>query len=107
MLCVMVNGVDRSNRFPPRRVFFSGVEISIETREITAADLQPNFVSPAKNVARGPQVDGELISLARIHESGLLLGIPVARTKNSLRQILRKAIRPHVHQFGDEVSVYG
>lgn len=106
MLRVMVNGVGGSNGFPTSSIVFSRIQISIETREIAAADLKPHLVTLAKNVACGPQVDGELVHLAGIHQSGLLLGIPVACAKNPLRQILCKSVGPNVHQFGDEVSVH-
>src|SRR5215470_15954975 len=107
MLRVMVNGVGGSNRFPTRSILFAGVEISIEPREIAAADFKPHPVTLPENVACGPEIDRELIGLAGVHESRLLLGIPVARSQDSLRQILCKPIWPHVNQFGDEVRVYG
>ncbi len=47
----MVDGIGRGHPFPRGRIIFPGIEISVETREIAAADFQSQPVSLAKNVA--------------------------------------------------------
>ena len=99
MLCVVEDGVGRAHRFSSGGTFFAGVEIPVETREIAAADLKPQAMAFAENIAGRPHVQGELVRLAGIHEVGLQLGIAVSTTDYAFGKVLREAIRPYIHQL--------
>jgi hypothetical protein len=47
----MVDGIGCSNRLPTRGILLSGVEVSIETGKIAAADLESYPMSLAKDIA--------------------------------------------------------
>ena len=57
--------------FSPSR-FFSSVEVPIEAREIAAANLKAQAVAFLEDVARRPQVEGDLVGLSRVQECRLL-----------------------------------
>src|SRR5256885_7124648 len=107
MLCVVIDSVRSCNRFSRRDLVVAGIEISVETRKIAAADFEPEPVAFAKYVAGRPQIHDELVDLARVHQLRLLAGIAIARPYNSFGQILREAVGPHVHELGGEVGIYG
>lgn len=54
--------------------FFSRIKIAIETRKIAAGDFQAQRVAFKKHVAGGPEIDGDLVDLPGIHQSGVLRG---------------------------------
>ena len=60
-----------------------------------------------ENVARRPQVDRELVGLARSHHLRLLARIAVPSTDDSLGKVLREPVGPNVHQLRGEVGVGG
>ncbi len=107
MLGVVKNGIGGRHKVLGEGRIFPCVQISVEPGEIAAGNLQPQRVALQKHVARGPQVNGELVDLPRIHQVRFLRRIAIAGADNSLRQILRESIRAHIHQFGGEVGVYG
>src|SRR6266550_2768972 len=105
MPVIVINRIRGWHRFPVEANSLAGIQVSIETREVAAADFQPQTVSLKKDIRRGPQVNAELVYLAWIHELRLLLGTPIACANNSLGQVLSKSIRPHVDEFGSEVGI--
>src|SRR5579864_2642184 len=105
MLRVVINRVGGCDRLSGRRWILAGVQVSVETREVAAADLESKAVALAKQVAGGPQVDGEFVGLTGIQEGRFLLGLAVTRSYNAFRQILCESVRPHIHQFRREVGV--
>src|SRR2546430_12412275 len=48
----------------------------------------------------GPEIDGELINLSRVHKFGFYLGVSVAGPENPISQVLRKSIGPDIDQLG-------
>jgi hypothetical protein len=84
MLIIVVHRVRSGYELLSKGGIGTGIQISIETREIAAADFKPQYVPFAKNIARSPQVELEFVYLPRVHQLGLLLGIPVTRSNDSL-----------------------
>src|SRR6266481_5237341 len=106
MRLVMINDIRRFDHARGAGLLFAGVQVAIEAREIAAGNFQPQLVAGEENIARGPQVHGDVIRLARIRQLRFFLRIAVAQPQNSARQILRKSIRPNVHEHPREVRVY-
>ena len=105
MLVIVIDHVRSGIGFLSTISLQARVQISIEPREITAAHLQAQDVSLAKNIARCPKVNFEFINLAWIDEFRLVLRLAVPRSHDSFCQILGEAIRPHVYQFRGEIGV--
>lgn len=67
MLIVVVDRVARGYELFSKGGIRTGIQISIETREVAATDFKPQYVSFAKHIAGGPQVELELVDLPRVH----------------------------------------
>ena len=67
VLIIVINRVRRRHVTVSERRISAGVQISIEARKVTAADFKPQYVSFAKDVAGGPQIEFEFIYLSRVH----------------------------------------
>ena len=67
MLRIMQYRVRRGDKVAREFYVFARVEIAIEAREIAAGDLQQQRMAAKKDVARGPEVDGNFINLSRAH----------------------------------------
>ena len=105
MLRVVIDGVGRGYRLMARDVVCPRIEVPIKARKVAAADLKSDPVSFAEDVAGCPDVDGKLVRLTGIQQSGLLLRVAVAGAEDAFRQILREAIGADVYQFGGEIGI--
>ena len=85
MLIIVVNRVRSRDKLLSEGGIRAGIKISVEAREVAAADFKAQDVSFAKHIARGPQVELEFVYLPRVHQLRLLLGIPVTRSNDSFR----------------------
>jgi len=92
MLSVMIDNVGRRYKLFARLRLLCRVQIAVKTREVAARNLQSQSVSLEKNVARGPQVNGEFVYVLGLQEVRLLLRIAIAGANDSFGQILGKAI---------------
>ena len=63
--------------------------------------------APSGKHSTWPTDRGEFVDLTRIHELDFFRGVAVTGAQDSLREILRKTIRPNVHQFPGEVRIHG
>ena len=63
---------------------FAGIKISTEAWEIAAGYFEAYFVAGEELIGRRPEIDGELINLAGVHELGLLLGVSVAGAQDAI-----------------------
>src|SRR5579863_2506525 len=105
MLAIVIDGVRRLDPMRRIRRRLAGVQVAVEAREIAARDFEAQLVSGKEDVARRPEVDGQLVDLSGIHELRPLLRVPVARAQDALGQVLGEAVRPDVNQLGGEVGV--
>ena len=86
---------------------FAGIEVSIEAREVAAGDFEAQTMTCGKDVARGPEVDGEWNDPPGGEQSGRGLGVAIARAKDTFGEVDGRAIGEDVDQFGREVGVEG
>src|SRR6267154_2582345 len=100
----MKNRLARGNSLGAFAECFTGIQVSIESREVTRADFQPNAMTRQEEVTGCPQVDRKEIRLARFHHAGCARRLPIARTNNTVEKILRVTVRSYVDQFGGEVG---
>src|SRR6476660_7680220 len=103
---VMKNDIRRLDHARGAGLLFAGVQVAVEAREIAAGYFQPQFVARKENIARGPQVHGDVIGLSRICQLRFFLRIPVTQPQDSARQILRESIRPNVYEHPREIRVH-
>jgi len=82
------------------------VEVAIKAREVAAGEFDPEAVPSAEDIARGPKINGEQISLPANEESRCGFGIPVASTEDALSKVSGRTIRRNVEEFGGEVSIH-
>ena len=81
------------------------ISVSVKARKIAAADFKAQAVSSPEYIRRRPHIDIEFVNLAWLQKFGRLLRIAITGANDALGQILRKAVRAHVHQFGKEIGV--
>src|SRR3954463_7517119 len=105
MCSVMNDGVLGRCELLRVRCVVPGVGVSVEARKIAAGDFKAQAMSLAEYVGCRPQVDIEFVSLAGFQEFRRLLRIAIPGAHDALGQVLGKAVRCHVHQFGDEIGV--
>src|SRR5579864_4028251 len=91
MLCIVVDGVGCAYRLARRGAVFAGVQVPVESG----------------NVAGGPNIDSQFISLSRVQECGLFLRIAIAGANNAFGEVLRGTVRRNVDELGGEVGVHG
>jgi hypothetical protein len=65
-----VHAVRGTHRLSGRCALFPGVKVSVETWEVAAANLKPQPVSFAEDVARRPQIQYEPVSLSGFVNAG-------------------------------------
>jgi hypothetical protein len=106
MLRVVKNCVRRYDRSAREFDFFPGIEIAIEAREITAGNLQAQRVPVEKDVARGPEIDGDFIDLPGVYQSGVLGGSMVAHAQDTFGEVLREPVGRDIDQLRGEVGIY-
>src|SRR5712691_5369536 len=106
MLRVMIDRIRGGHRFTSRRGVLTGVQITVKTREVAAADLESHPVPFAKEITGGPQVESEFVRLAGIQERGLLLGLEIARPDNSFCQILCESCGPDMDKLGAQFGIH-
>src|SRR5690349_13962588 len=97
MLRVVQDRVCCRDSLSCRRSFFTSIHIAIETWEVAAANLEAKPMSLLENIAGGPHINRELVCLTRIHQSRLLLRVAISGPHDAFRQILSKAIWPHIN----------
>src|SRR5579884_610222 len=106
MLRIVKNRVRGGNELTPRLDFFAGVEISIESGKIAAGNLQAKRMPAKEHVARGPEIERDLIHLSWIYQRGMLPGIPVAHAEDPFCNIHGEAIGRDIDQFSRKVRVH-
>jgi hypothetical protein len=106
MLRVVENRVRRRHEPLPGAVVFARIQVAIEPWEIAARHLEPQRVTLLEHVARGPDVDRELVDLARCHQFRRFLRVAISRSQNAIRQVLCEPIRPDVYELCREIRVY-
>ena len=107
MLSVVGNRIGRLHPVSPTARVFARVQIAVKAWKIATRDFQAQHVPLQENVRRGPQIEAEFVGLTRIHELDSFRGFAVTGPQDSLREILRKAIRPNVHHLRGEVRIHG
>ena len=103
---VVEDGVRSRNPRGGVRRQLPSVEVAIKAREVAAGEFEPEAVAGAEDIARGPKVDGEPISLPANERSRGDLGIPVASTEDALSEVDGRTIRCNVEEFSGEVGVH-
>ncbi len=63
------------------------VQIAVESREVAARNLQTQGVALEKDIAGGPQIDGELVHLTGLQQVGLFSRIAIAGADDSVCEI--------------------
>jgi len=106
MLIVMVDRVCGRHEILCMSHVQAGIQIPVKPREIAAADLEPQDVPLAKNIACGPEVEVKFVDLTRVHQFRFLLRIPVACANDSFSQVLSDTVWPDIHEFACEVGIY-
>ena len=84
---------------------FARVQVAIEAREIAAGNLQADAMAGAKNVAGGPEIDGEGVDLARRQERGSFLGIAIFCAEDSFGDVDGRVVSRNINELSDEVCV--
>ena len=64
----MIDRICGGHRLSSGCGILAGVQISVKTREVAAADLESHPVPFAKEITGGPQVESEFVRLAGIQE---------------------------------------
>src|SRR6266849_6083212 len=60
MRLVMINDIRRFDHARGAGLLFAGVQVAVEAREIAAGNFEPQLVAREENIARGPQVHGDV-----------------------------------------------
>ena len=105
MVRVVEDCIVGGNKGAPESAFFAGIEIAIEAREIAAGNLQAQGVAAEKHVGGGPEIEGNFIDLARIHQGGVFRGTTIAHAQNALGKILGEAVGRNVDELCREVGI--
>ena len=103
----MVDDVGGFNHMRSTRLILTRVQVAIESREVAAGNLEPEFVPCKENVARGPKINGNVVDAPGISKFRFLLRIAIAQAQNTFGQILSKSVGPDINQFPGEVCVDG
>ena len=84
----------------------AGVQVSIETRKVTAGNLDANAMAGFKEVARVHRRKAELVNLVGLHPGErLVVTVAITQTLNCLIQIVGATIRIDIDQLHGEVCV--
>jgi hypothetical protein len=90
-----------------RSLILASIEIAIKAREVAGGNLETQTVPWEKHVARGPEVDRQLVHLASGQQCGDHARGMVARTDDAISQVLRIAVWAHIHQLRGEIRIRG
>src|SRR5690242_17781355 len=106
MLRIVKDGLPGWAHFGAAAQSVTGVGIAVPTGEIRACHIQADAVSRLENVGSCPEIDSELIRLARFEQFGLVT-VSVARPDNPVRQVLSETVRVNIHQRRYKIGVSG
>src|SRR5438552_8323806 len=84
---------------------FARVQVSIEPREITRADLYADSMAAPEDVAGCPQIDREQIGVSGFHQLWRAGRFAIARADDSVEQIVRISVRMNIDQFRGEIGI--
>ena len=107
MRLVVINHVGGFDHPRGARLLFAGIQVAVEPRIIAAGNFQAQSVSGEKDIAGGPQIQGDVIRLSGVRQLRLFLRIAIPQPQDSFRQVLREPIRPNIHQLSRKVCVDG
>jgi hypothetical protein len=107
MVAIVIDGVCRFHPSGRPGEILAGIQVPIEAREIAAGYFHPQAVTRKENITGCPEINRELIDLARVHELGFFERVPIARPDNSVRQVLGKSVWPNVNKLGREIGIDG
>ena len=69
----MVDDVCCFNHVRSARLVLAGIQVSVESREVAAGNLKPQFVSWEENITRRPKIHADVIDLSGISKFRFLL----------------------------------
>src|ERR1043166_4070536 len=105
MIAVVINRLVRAHGARRADDVFSGVQVSIEAREVAARNVQPYPVSSLEHVPRCPQVDRVLINLAGRNERRLLRTFSIPGTHDPVRKKPRIPALIHIDKQRREIRI--
>ena len=86
----------------------SGIEVSVEPREIAAGYFHPNAVPRREVVAGSHRLQSHLVHLALLHPYWrLLISFAIADSLNGLVEVISRSVRVDVDHLHREVRVLG
>ena len=86
----------------------SGIEISVEVREVAAGDVHPNTVPLFEYQTGRKHLHRYGIDLVRLHEfRSFPRFIPISHSKDSIREANGLPIGVHVDQLHQEIRIRG
>src|SRR5579862_4679986 len=86
-------------------VGIAGVQVAVEAGIVATGDFESQAMTCKKYVAGGYQIHCDLVDPSRDHARGLLAGVAIAHAKDSIGDVLRKAVGIKINQLRSEVSV--
>ena len=87
MTQIMVDGIIGFDRSSIQSKGFAGVRINIKSGEIAAGNIDPNTMSPFKDVRRCEWFDSKEINFTRLHQLLSAWRIPVSSPEDSVGQV--------------------
>ena len=95
----VINGLRRRDRHGFGQNVPAGIGVAVVSRVIAAAHLDADAMAPAKQHARGPQLDRDLIGRTPLR-------VRIGPPQYAVRDVVRLAVRMHVEQFHGEIGVW-
>src|SRR5687768_3560374 len=105
VLARMMDRVGRRNPGLLVPVHSTGIHVPVEPGEVAARDLDSHPMAGQKHVARGLEVDLDLVPTPRLHEYRVRISVPIPGPLNALLEVERLPVRLNVEQLDREISV--
>src|SRR6266566_8328542 len=107
MLVVVQDGLMSHYQFGVGPEIVASVGIAVPAWEVAAGHVQADTVSCLEHIAGSPKVNLILVGVSWLNQSRRfsLCEVAIARTNNTIGQILRVAIRMDIHQARYKIGI--
>ena len=104
---IQVNGIGRRFRFIIHPRQFARIRVRLKSRGIAGRYGNADPMAWTEDQACGPEVNLEIIYLARFHKFALFHRIAMTRPNDAIQHDHASAVRVHIAKFRREISVCG
>src|SRR6185369_5391118 len=86
-------------------VIATRVEVAIETREVTARNLEANTMTRQEIIARRLQIDPDFVNFPLLHPDFLVEALAVTSAQNAFLNVEGCGVRVNIDKLGGEIRI--